>query len=330
MNTKELKKLYRLIHSGDEFKELCTKLELDENSLIGLIELLKEEGYNIDIVKKNNQFYIEKQINKRIEKTVKPELNDLEHIRLCIVSDTHMGCTMEQLGLINKVYKEAYRRGITTVLHCGDMVDGDYRNKRPAWPYQEFAQGFDQQKRNVIENYPYVEGIDTYFICGSHDETHFLNGGADIGKDIDEARDDMHYLGMDKAIYMAGKNENVSILMQHPGGGCSKSLSYKPQECINKMETGSKPKILLQGHYHKSYYMFYRNVHAFLVPCLVGLSPFMRRMDIQNVMGAYFLDIYVNKKGEIQFIEPEEYLFDPKEEVKDDYLKTKQLVIKKK
>src|SRR5574344_1022589 len=320
---------YRAIKDGDSLKDIGTKLNIDDNAVSGLIELLKIEGFQIDIKEKDGNSCVNKRGIHRIDKKIKPELDELEHIKLGIVSDTQMGCTMEQLHMINDAYKRFNEEGITKVLHCGDVVDGDYRNKRPAWPYQEFAQGFEQQEMNVVENYPLVEGIDTYFICGSHDETHFINGGADLGKSIERGRKDMHYLGMDKAIFMAGKNKNVPIMMSHPGGGVSKSLSYKPQEDINKFNTGTKPKILLQGHYHKSYYMFYRNVHAFLFPCLVGLSPFMRRMNMNNVMGYYILNIYVNKNGEIQYIEPEEYLFDSKDEVENDYLKTKQLVIKK-
>lgn len=329
MTTSELNKLYRIMKDGMEINEACTKLDLDQMSLMGAIEILKSEGYRIDILEKEDKLYIKKRLNYKTDKEIKPELKNLELIRLCIVSDTHMGCKMQQLTFLNKVYEETYRRGITTVLHCGDIVDGDYANKRPAWKYQLFAQGHDEQRDNVVNFYPSVEGIETYFICGSHDDTHFLNGGADIGKNIADKRSDLHYLGMDKAVFMAGENKNVPILMTHPGGGVSKALSYKPQEAINKLETGLKPKILLQGHYHKSYYMFYRNIHAFMVPCLVGLSPFMRRMDIQNIMGAYFLDIYVNEKGEIQFLQPEEYLFDSKDEIIDDYKKAKQLVIKK-
>ena len=47
-------------------------------------------------------------------------------------------------------------------------------------------------------------------------------------------------------------------------------------------------------------------------------------------MGAYFIDIYSDSKGNIQYIEPEEVLFDKKDmwdEAFKDKRKVKQLVI---
>ena len=49
------------------------------------------------------------------------------------MSDTHLGNNHQQLHLLNWGYQEAYNRSIDTVLHCGDMVDGNYPN-RPEQP----------------------------------------------------------------------------------------------------------------------------------------------------------------------------------------------------
>ena len=46
-------------------------------------------------------------------------------------------------------------------------------------------------------------------------------------------------------------------------------------------------------------------------------------------MGAYFINMYVNSKGEIEMFEFEEKRFTQKDVKKDDFLKTKQLVLKK-
>ena len=46
-------------------------------------------------------------------------------------------------------------------------------------------------------------------------------------------------------------------------------------------------------------------------------------------MGAYFVDLYVNKKGEVEMFGFEEKRFTQKDVKEDDYEKTKQLVIKK-
>ena len=83
--------------------------------------------------------------------------------------------------------------------------------------------------------------ITTYYILGSHDETHYKNGGATVNEWVSRCRDDMIYLGQDTAV----TNINgIKFVMDHPGGGSSQSLSYKPQKRIEILESGHKPKVL--------------------------------------------------------------------------------------
>ena len=322
------KSILRDLRRKTSYTSLLTKYGIDEVKLEGILQLLELDGYEFNEVSdEDDNKTISKKNTHNSERAIKAPMSELEHIKLCIVSDTHMGNKLEQRHLLNKVYEEAKERGIDTVLHAGDVVDGDYRNKRPAHPYDLFAQGASQQLDNVIYNYPRVDGITTYFITGSHDDTHYLNGGFSMGKGISDLRDDLVWLGPNQAMFYAGK-ARVPILIKHPGGGCSKSLSYKPQEAINKMDETNKPKILLMGHYHKSYCMYYNDVYAILVPCLVDQTQFMQMNDLQNVVGAVFLDLYVTKHGDIEYFNYDEVRFTDKDIVHDDYLQAKRLVLK--
>ncbi len=74
------------------------------------------------------------------------------------------------------------------MLHCGDIVDGNYPN-RPEQPRgQQFLHNFDEQASYVVDMYPKVKDITTYYILGSHDETHYkkmvvlqlMNGYLDV------------------------------------------------------------------------------------------------------------------------------------------------------
>ena len=328
MTDDELKRcILKDLRHKTSYEALLEKYEIDEVKLEGILQLLELDGYEFSENLLDNERIISKKNGHNREKTLKPSMSELEHIKLCIVSDTHMGHKLEQRTLLNKVYEEAHNRGIDTVLHCGDVVDGDYRNKRPAHPYDLFAQGASQQLDNVVDNYPKVEGVTTYFITGSHDDTHYLNGGFSMGKGISDLRDDLVWLGPNQAMFYAGK-ARVPILIKHPGGGCSKSLSYKPQEAINKMDETNKPKVLLMGHYHKSYCMYYNDVYAILVPCLVDQTQFMQMNDLQNVVGAVFLDLYVNKKGDIEYFNYDELRYTYRDIINKDYLQAKRLVIK--
>lgn len=326
MDKKFIENLYKVIKHGESLEEVSSRLGLSYEECYGAIELLKASGKTIEIEERDGVLKINKRGNylkKNIR--VKPELDSLIETKVCILSDTHLGTKESQPHLINKVYEEAYARGIDTVLHCGDLLDGDYTQIRREQIYQLFLRGFDEQVGYVIDNYPYVKGIKTYFIQGSHDETHLKNGGATPGYWISKTREDMIYLGQDNATITLN---GVKIEMDHPGGGSSKALSYKPQQAIEGMSSGNKPKIFLQGHFHKYYYFFYRNVHAFLIPALCAQSQFMRKNKMANIMGAVFLDIYSDAKGNIQMLKTDELLFDESDVIEDDYKKCKVLVLK--
>ena len=59
-------------------------------------------------------------------------------------------------------------------------------------PYVDtlFAQDEAEQRDYIINNYPYIEGLTTYFITGEHDQTHLTKDKVDIGKNIDKERED--------------------------------------------------------------------------------------------------------------------------------------------
>jgi predicted phosphodiesterase len=327
-NLDYINKLYKYMRHGASVEEFMLKFHIKSNELQGILELCRIYGKSIDIVEKNGTIVFEK-TQTRTFITTKPDLTQekLTLTEICVVSDTHFGNIHQQLHLLNQIYQEAYNRGIKIVLHCGDLVDGNYTN-RPEQPRQQFLHGFDEQAGYVVDMYPKVEGITTKYILGSHDETHYKNGQATVSNWVSRCRTDMEYLGQDCA---AININGVKIFMDHPGGGSAQALSYKPQKRIEILESDFKPKILLIGHYHKSYSFVYRNVRGIEVPCLCDKTQFQQKQGLSNAVGAYFLTIYSDSKGNIQYFEPEEILFRPNDmwdEAGKDKNKVKQLVIK--
>ena len=326
-NIEYITRLYRYMRHGTSVEDFMLKYHIKSTELKGLLELCRIYGKNIDIIEKNGTLIFDKPTTRTFI-TTKPDLTGekLIHTEICVVSDTHLGNVHQQLHLLNQIYLEAYNRGITTVLHCGDLVDGNYLN-RPEQPRQQFLHGFDEQAGYVVDMYPKVKGITTKYILGSHDETHYKNGQATINNWVSRCRDDMVYLGQDSAAITIN---GVKLFMDHTGGGSDQSLSYKPQKRIEILESDFKPKILLIGHYHKSYSFVYRNVRGIEVPCLCAKTQFQQKQGLSNVVGAYFLNIYSDSKGNIQYFEPEEILFRQNEmwdEAGKDKNKVKKLVI---
>lgn len=323
----EKDKIYSSIKNGESLISVCDRLNISVLKFGGLLEEFKLKGYDIDIIDKSGVQIIIKKNKNKVGKIIKPQKNELTRISQIWISDTHFCNEAQQLNLVNQIYNEARNRGINTVLHFGDVLDGDYHN-RPEHQYALFRLGSSRQLEYLVNYYPKVEGIDTYFITGTHDQTHAKNGGLFIGPAIERLRPDMHFIGDDRGVFNPKESPKTVEEMYHPGGGCSSSLSYKMQKYIDKMEPGYKPNILGAGHFHQSHMMAYRNVIAFLIPCLTSKTNFAVRQGLENTMGAYFIDMYVNSKGEIEMLEFEEKRFTPKDCKKDDYLKAKQLVLK--
>lgn len=327
MDAKALNRIYSSIKTGENITELAQKLEISILELQGIIELLNLSGKKIEIIETddNNFIVVKKQI-KKTQKVIKLDKEDCIHTQLLIVSDTHFGNNFQQLHLLNKLYEEAYQKEITKVLHVGDLVDGDYSLIRKEQARQIFLHGFDEQCGYVVDMYPKINGITTDFILGSHDETHYKNGQATLGCWIPKCRKDMNYLGQDQVTININ---GVKITLDHPGDGSSYALSYKPQKRIEELETGNKPKILLIGHYHKAYSFIYRNVYCVETPCLCDKTQFQTKKGIYNIMGGYFLDIYSDEKGNIQYFNADPRIFnynDVWDEAGKDVKKVRQLV----
>ncbi|MBR2678476.1 MAG: metallophosphoesterase family protein [Bacilli bacterium] len=319
-------KTLKYVKNGMSIDKFMEKFHISYKELQGLLLIWESCNQKVDIVQEGTDMVFRKQYHRSISIN-KPGFEKLNETEILVVSDTHFGSIHNQLHLLNDLYQEAYNRGIKTVLHVGDMTDGNYLN-RPESPRQQFLHGFDEQAGYVVDMYPEVDGMETYYILGSHDETHYKNGGATISKWVDKNRKDMHYLGQDTGEYLV---EKVKIVLDHPGAGSTQALSYKPQKRIEIIEAKHKPNILLIGHYHKSYAFVYRNVQCIEVPSLCDKTQFQQKQGLINNMGGYFLKIYYDSKGHIQYLEPEEVVYGHKDvwdEAGKDKRKVKKLEIK--
>ena len=321
-------KMFSSIKNGEELEKVIEKLNVSELKFGGLLEEFLLKGYDISVTERDGKKIVIKKKNKAGSKEIKPNIDELTKISETWISDTHLCNEAQQLHMINNIYKETANRGITTVLHFGDLTDGDYQN-RPDHRYELFRLGATRQAEYFAEYWPYIEGINTIVITGNHDKTHDKNGGADIGKLITNLRPDIQYIGSERAIHHPEESPKTTVEMYHPGGGCASSLSYRAQKYIDKMEPGNKPNVVGFGHFHQSHFLGYRNVIALLLPCLTSKSPFAVRQGLENTMGAYFVDMYVNSKGEIEMFEFEEKRFTQNDVKVNDFLKTKKLSLKR-
>ena len=301
-------KYFRRIKNGGSVEDFKATFHLNDAELFGLIDLCNMYGNNVGITLNDKKELV---FNKSLPKAVKlnkPDLDDKDIVtnEFLFISDTHLCNVHQQLHLVYQLYAEAQERGITKVLHFGDLTDGFYPNRKP-YPSQQFLYDFNDQGYYVLDNYPHFDDIETLMILGNHDVRHFANGGASLDKWIGLARKDIKILGQDTADLVI---DNVKIKMDHPGDGSSKGLSYALQKRIDKMESGDKPNIYGCGHYHKPLFMSYRNIYAFLLPALCAETSFEHVKALDNYVGGYFVTVYSDRKtGNVEYLNVDERLF---------------------
>lgn len=289
MEKEIIDKLKYLINKKNNLQSICEELELKDYEVIGLVELLKQDGFLCDYI--NGEIV---KLKKPLEKDYVYELpHKLNDLKLLLISDTHLCNKADRLDILNYVYDKADRKGIKHVLHVGDLTDGIYTN-RPQQISELRVYGFDEHLQYVVEKYPKANDIKTFFIGGNHMNTYFKNGGSDLGKAITKEREDLIYLNPDTADVKIGKTK---IRLHHGSGGKAYSVSYKLQKYAETISPEDKVHILAQGHFHNAFYMYYNNIHCYQVGSLEDETPFSRSLGLKNEKSCYWLDVTLDDKG---------------------------------
>lgn len=211
--------------------------------------------------------------------------------RFGVISCTHFGSLYEEVGITNAAYDWFAQEGVANVFHCGDMTEGTQMRK--GHEHEVHKHGADAQIDWTVEQYPYRKGIKTHLISGNHDAAHMKNGGVDVCRRIGERREDISYIGADAGRFVVARpgERDIVIDMLHPDGGSSYAISYKCQKIIEQIESGSKPDILLIGHFHKAFTLpAYRGVTAVLAACTQRQTGFMRRNGLAAHVGVHICE----------------------------------------
>ena len=268
----------------DKYDKLLKKYDLSPDDLEHVLKQLKTPKKNI-----NNTYKYDSKSN---------------HIRLGVFSDTHYGHNKFRYDVHKASVKVFNKKNIDMILHCGDIIEG--MSNRDGHIYELDKIGVTAQLKEAVTLLSEYNK-DLYFILGNHDawSKNKSNQGFNIGKYLEDNINGSKYLGDLKADIEL--SDNVKIRLSHEGNSAY-ALSYSSQKRINAMEGGSKPNILFNGHLHKSMYMFYRNIHAFEVGCLLDQTEFMAMKGSPAMVGFWVVDLFYNNNG-INKIKPEFYPF---------------------
>ena len=293
---KELKnKLKYLINKKKDLLTICKELDLKDYEVIGLVQLMKQDGELVD--------FVDGQIIKLRTPLKSNDVykipNDLEHLRLLLISDTHLASKFDRLDILRYLYEKAEDKGVNYVLHSGDVTDGLSGRQQQLYDLKEAS--YTGQRDYVIDKYPKSE-IPTYMISGNHDLWWVKQCGADIVKDICNNRDDLTYLGSDCEDLQIGK---LKIRLYHGKGGGAYAKSYKLQKYLDAIPLEERPHILQTGHIHQAFYMKQDKTHCFQTSCLQDLTPFERSMGFNNDKSCWWVDVNFDNKGNVYSINQE-------------------------
>lgn len=222
------------------------------------------------------------------------------HVKIGIISDTHMGNVEYDRDLMKHAVKEFDYNKVDFVVHGGDVVDGWYQN-RPTQLFESDAIGFDRQLSLAVNQLGQISQP-LYFITANHEYNTYMRGaGVELGHVLEsklrEGGRDAHFLGNQEGDIKLKSGTSIKIF--HPDGGTAYALSYRPQKIVESFESGKKPKFLIVGHFHKFEYLFYRNVHVLQAATLCGQTKFMRGKNIPAHRGFTIVDLYTRKGGQI-------------------------------
>ena len=288
-------KIYYMAKKKKTFLEICQALELKDYEIMGLITLMKENGYNIDYL--NGEVIIRKTPIQNEHVYEIP--NNLEHLKLLLISDTHLCSKYDRLDILRYLYAKAEELGIKHILHSGDFTDG-LKSGRPEQLYELREISYEGQVDYCVDKYPTFSGK-TYVIQGNHDDWWYKNTGSEIVKSIANKREDIVYLGPDTADLKIGK---LKIRLFHGSGGGSYAKSYKLQKYLDAIPMIERPDILQTGHVHQSFYMKQDKTHCFQTSCLEDQTPYCRSMGLANDKSCWWVDVDFDDKGEIYRIAP--------------------------
>lgn len=267
-------------------KQIMQDLKIQEYEVYGLVDLLKQRGCTFDIV--NGQVVKIKPVKTN---DVYKIPSDLEHLKMLLISDTHLGSKYDRLDILRYLYAKAEDKGVNYVLHSGDLTEG--LSGRPQQLYELKENSYTGQRDYVIDKYPKSE-IPTYLVSGNHDQWWIKQCGADICKDISNNREDLHYLGSDCEDLQIGK---LKVRLYHGKGGSSYARSYKLQKYLDAIPSDELPHILQTGHIHQSLYMKQGKTHCFQTSCLQDLTPYERSQGFNNDKSVWWVDVAMDDNG---------------------------------
>lgn len=295
---------------GDEttIEQLADDLDMPPKRVRAALERAGQDGYRVET--SSTEARITRFPTDTGERhALSPTLFDGDVMRFGVVSDVHLGSIAERPEALDAAYDVFEREGIADVFNPGDLVDGIGIFKGHVSELRFHT--YEAQVDHAEATYPRRDGITTRIIGGNHDlEGDFGRAGADPVQAVCNRREDMVYLGRYSAVVELPNGATMQLL--HPQGGASYAASYKPQKIAESYEAGSKPNILLIGHWHKTGYWMVRGIQTMLAGTFQGPTTYSTRKAMGEAgWGFWIVECRLADDGSVVRFKPEWLPFYP-------------------
>ena len=288
-----------LKQTGDEasVEQLADVADVSPKRVREALGRLAAQGYRLNLALDDGQAKVVLARVPPPSDNVHRALFSGERVRFAVISDTHLGSKHCRLDELHQAYEVLRDEGVDTVYHPGDLVCG--MGIFPGQLSTIDVHSYEGQVDYAVANYPRVDGVTTHLIAGNHDlEGDFGRVGANPVVAVCNQRPDLVYAGDYQATFELEQGTRIYLI--HPKGGSSYALSYKPQKLIEGFEGGTKPNLVLIGHYHRRGLFEWRNVQALLSGCFEGGSAFGARLGLgEPAVGFHLVDMTVGDDGSI-------------------------------
>lgn len=269
-----------------------------------ILDKLREDKFMIDFDEQLGTMTINNSPKIGSHTSLNEDMWKGDILKFGFTSDNHLCSHFERLDVLNLIYDICAGEGVSTVLNGGNWIDGEAQfNKN-----EIHTKGMTRQIQYAVDNYPYREGINTWFVSGDdHEGWYTQREGINIGDYFQMMREnsgknDMKHLGYVEAdieLNDGGFENNAWMRVMHAGGGSAYATSYSAQKIVESLQGGEKPNILFIGHYHKLLYAYIRNVHTIQMGATQDQSIFMRKKKIEAHVGGGIITLRRAKDGTI-------------------------------
>ena len=320
-NDEIIKKFLDFIEKEKSLTVICQEMEMNSYEILGLVNYVKSKGINIAMKKTVDDIFMLNMGDKEfIEKNVYNfSTDEYDEFKFIAIADTRLGSKSQQLSILNDIYVKGHEMGYDNVILCGNISAGLYQLTN-VYAETNFINDTHNQIDYIVSHYPKVDGMKTYFITGKIDDNHLSKNKINIGKRIAESRDDMIYLGENSCDIIID-----DIVMRLFSSKLRKTytVSYRTQQQAESFRSEDKPDIVLYGGLLQSDQFTYRGIKILSIPSVCATTKEMSEKRYSNSIGAWYVKIKTNKKGQLESINAISSLYFNTN--KDDYLNAKVL-----